>query len=80
MGWDVHAVKRASVWEFFQAWQGYVEANTPKEAAKLTEDEAEDLFAWIERDGGGPRLLSTQTYRLEDDHLVPAGVVSFMLI
>lgn len=79
MGWTVHDVKRSSVWEFFQAWQGYVDANTPKEAAKLTEEQADDLFEWIEQDSDRPEMLSTQTYRLEGLRLVPAGVVTFQV-
>jgi hypothetical protein len=48
MGWTSQEVKAASMWEFFAAWHGYVEANTPQDKAKLTEREAEELFAWIE--------------------------------
>jgi hypothetical protein len=77
MGWTVHDIKRASVWEFFAAWQGYVDANTPKEAARLTESEAVELFEWIERDYDGPRTLTTQTYWLDGVTLVPAGEVTF---
>lgn len=77
MGWTSQQVKAASMWEFFSAWHGYLEANTPQDKAKLTESEAEELFAWIEADNSGPRTLSTQTYLLDGDHLVPAGIVTF---
>lgn len=76
MGWTVHDVKAASMWEFYSAWHGFVEANSPKEAAKLTEAEADDLFDWIES-GSGPAVLSTQTYWLDGERLVPNGIVSF---
>ncbi|RYE50881.1 MAG: hypothetical protein EOP18_12830 [Rhizobiaceae bacterium] len=77
MGWTSQQVKAASMWEFFSSWHGYLDANTPQDKGKLTESEAEELFAWIEADNSGPRALSTQTYVLHDGHLVPAGVVTF---
>jgi len=77
MGWTVRSVKAASLWEFFAAWHGYVEANTPQDKAKLTESEADELFAWIEAGNSGPQVVSTQTYWLDGDRLVPAGVVTF---
>lgn len=79
MGWTVHDVKRASVWEFFAAWQGYVDANTPKQAAKLTAAEADELFEWIEQDQLVSKTLTTQTYWLDGAHLVPTGEVTFTL-
>lgn len=77
MGWPVSETKRSSMWEFFSAYHGFVEANTPKQAAKLTDSEADDLFAWIERDTAGPRVLSTMTYDLDGLTLVPSGRVTF---
>lgn len=76
MGWTVHDVKRASVWEFWTAFQGYVDANTPKEGAKLTPEQADDLFDWIDR-APTAATLSTETYKLDGLHLVPAGIVTF---
>ena len=66
-----------SLWQFFAAVNGYIEANSPKDGNKLSEAEADDLFDWIERDVGGPRVLSTQTYWWEGDWPEPAGVVTF---
>lgn len=77
MGWTVHEVKCASLWEFFAAWHGYVDANTSRDKAKLSDADAEDLFAWLEAGNDNPRALSTQTYWLDDGRLVPAGVVTF---
>lgn len=77
MGWTSQQVKAASMWEFFSAWHGYLDANTPQDKGKLTESEAEELFAWIEADNSGPRTLSTQTYLLDGGLLVPAGIVTF---
>lgn len=77
MGWSVHDVKRASVWEFFSAWQGYLDANTPKKKGVQTEEEAEALFERLTAKDRGPRTLSTQTYWLDGDRLVPAGIVTF---
>lgn len=78
MGWTVHDVKKASVWEFWQAFQGYVEANTPKQGNKLTESEraelAEDILAYGQSITSD---LSTQTYKLNGLRLVPAGIVTF---
>ena len=78
MGWTAQDVKAASMWEFFAAWNGYVDANTPQDKAKLTEAEADELFAWIDGDNSGPRSLSTQTYWLDGNQLVPSGVVTFI--
>lgn len=77
MGWSVHDVKQASVWEFFAALQGYVEANSPKETSKLTEQQADELFDWIDRADSRGNQFTTQTYWLDGERLVPAGVVSF---
>jgi hypothetical protein len=79
MGWTASDVKAASFWEFLSAWDGFLEANTPKDKSKLTEEEADELFAWIEGANDRPQILSTQTYRLDGDQLVPAGVVTFQL-
>ena len=78
MGWTVHDVKASSAWEFWTAFQGYVDANSPKQGNKLTESEraelAEDVLAYG-RAIAGP--LSTETYQLDGLHLVPAGIVTF---
>ena len=78
MGWDVHAVKRSSVWEFFSAFNGYVDANTPKQGNKLTEDDKDRIWERMqELDAPVGQQLSTQTYWLYGMHLVPAGIVTF---
>lgn len=78
MGWDVHAVKRSSVWEFFSAWQGYVDANTPKQSGKLSEDDKDRIWERMqELERPSSATLSTQTYTLDGLRLVPAGVVTF---
>lgn len=77
MGWTVHEVKRASMWEFFAAWHGYVDANTPKEKNKLTDTEADALFEWISADSAGAQYLTTQTYWWDERGPMPMGVVSF---
>ncbi len=58
------------------AFQGYVDANTPKEGNKLTAEQADELFEWIDRAPAGASL-STQTYKLDGLRLVPAGIVTF---
>lgn len=77
MGFTPQQVNDMSMWQFFAALNGFIEANSPKEGNKLTESEADDLFEWIERDGGGPRILSTQTYWWDERGPIPAGVVAF---
>lgn len=78
MGWSVHDVKRASVWEFFSAWQGFVDANSPKQGNKLSEEDKDRIWERMQ-ELEAPRFptLSTETYRLDGAHLVPAGVVTF---
>lgn len=81
MGWDVQAVKRSSVWEFFSAWQGYVEANTPKQSGKLSEGEKDRIWERMqELDASPPGQLSTQTYTLDGLRLVPAAIVTFEVL
>lgn len=78
MGWTVHDVKTSSVWEFFSAFNGYVDANTPKQSGKLSPDEADRIWERMqELDAPVGITLSTQTYTLDGRHLVPAGVVTF---
>lgn len=78
MGWNAQDVKAASLWEFFSAWNGFIEANTPKQGNKLSEDEKDRIWARMEQlDGAAPGKRSTQTYVLDGLRLVPAGVVTF---
>lgn len=78
MGWSVDQVKEATLWQFFAAWQGYVEANTPKQSGKLSEDEKDRIWERMqELDDVSPGEFSTQTYVLDGMRLVPAGVVTF---
>lgn len=78
MGFTPQQVDDMSMWQFFAALNGYIAANSPKEGNKLTESEADDLFAWIERDSV-PGKLRTQTYWIDEDtgELVPWRVVEF---
>jgi hypothetical protein len=64
------------MWQFFAALNGYVDANTPKDGNKLSEGEADDLFDWLERDTVAG-VLSTMTYWLDGDRLVPWRGVEF---
>jgi hypothetical protein len=41
-------VDRQSVWQMTAAWNGYVQAHSPKDGAKLSDSEADELFDWIE--------------------------------
>jgi len=78
MGWTVHDVKRASVWEFFMAWQGYVDANTPKQPNALSADDKDYIWSRMqELDAPSSTTLSTQTYVLDGPWLVPGEVVTF---
>lgn len=74
MGWTAEAVKASSVWEFWSAWNGYVQANTPKDGAKLSEAQAVDLFDWLEADMG-PVVKRTMTYWYDGERVVERGVV-----
>lgn len=81
MGWTVHDVKASSVWEFFSAFNGYLDANTPKQSGKLPEDDKELIWAEIQKRMAqldrSSATLSTQTYTIDGRQLVPAGVVTF---
>lgn len=76
MGWTVHDVKRSSIWEFFAAWHGYVDANTPKGGNKLSAAEKAELWADVEAYGlSAGKTLTTQTYWWDENGPVPMGVV-----
>lgn len=76
MGFTPQQVNAMSMWQFFAAMNGYVAANSPRDAGKLTEAEADDLFDWIER-GMGRGVRSTMTYWIDGDRLVPWRRVQF---
>lgn len=76
MGFTPRDVDDMSMWQFFAALNGYIEANTPKQGNKLSDAEAGDLFDWIERDAVAG-VLSTMTYWLDGDRLVPWRVVQW---
>lgn len=81
MGWTVQDVKASSVWEFWQAFQGYVDANTPKQNGKLSEDDKDRIWQRMqELEAPSDAVLSTQTYRLQGARLVADGVVTFASI
>ncbi len=77
VGYSPQQVRAMSMWQYFSALHGYIDANSPKDGNKLTDSEAEELFEWIERDSDGPRVLSTQTYWWDGEWPEPAGVVTF---
>jgi hypothetical protein len=78
MGWTVQDVKASSVWVFWTAVQGFVDANSPKQGNKLSEDEKDRIWERMqELETPTGEILSTQTYTLDGLHLVPAGIVTF---
>lgn len=78
MGWTVHEVKRSSMWEFFAALHGYVDANTSKVSNKLSSAEKADLWADVEAYGKiAGQALTTQTYWWDERGPVPMGVITF---
>ena len=77
MGLTPQQVNDMSMWQYFAALHGYIDANTPKDGNKLTDSQADELFDWIEQGESSAVELSTQTYWLDGLHLVPAGVVTF---
>jgi hypothetical protein len=46
-------VDKQSLWQFSAAWNGYVAANSPSDG-KLTEQQAQDLFDWIDAPSHAP--------------------------
>ncbi|SFV33167.1 hypothetical protein SAMN05216456_1907 [Devosia crocina] len=78
MGWTVAEVKRTSMWEFWAAWHGYVNANSPKEGNKLSESEKDYIWERLQEVDGSGGDLVTQTY-LWDGAFIPQGKVSFRL-
>ena len=48
MGFTPQQVGRMSVWQYLAALDGYVAANNPDAAKSLTDEEADELFEWLE--------------------------------
>lgn len=77
MGFTPQQVNAMSLWQWFAALNGYIEANSSKGGAKISDSEAEELFAWIDGGETGRRTLRTQTYWLDGERLVAGDVVTF---
>jgi hypothetical protein len=76
MGWTAEQVDRTSMWKFWASWHGYVKANSPKQANKLTEDQKDYIWERLQRTDDGPDEVSTQTY-LWDGAFQPQGIQTF---
>ena len=76
MGWSAADVDAASIWQFWAAWNGYVNANTPKEGAKLTEAQKDDLFDWLEA-SDEITVKRTMTYGWDGLRVVPRKAVEW---
>lgn len=47
MGWTVDDVKRASMWEFMAALDGYVKHHS-EDDGKMSAGEVDDVWAWMQ--------------------------------
>lgn len=74
MGWTAEQVDRTSMWKFWSAWNGYIAANTPAQAGKLTDADKDEIWADIEARTLPEGPLSTETY-LWEGSFVPQGRV-----
>jgi len=52
MGWTVSEVKASSFWEFMAAWSGFVRSKSMPEKGKLSDAEANELWAFIDGEDG----------------------------
>ncbi len=48
MGWSVDEVKRASMWEFMAALDGYIAHHSSEEDGKLSNSEVDELYEWLQ--------------------------------
>lgn len=76
MGWTVAEVKATSMWEFWSAWHGYIQANTPKQANKLSETEKDSIWERMIELEAPPGALRTQTYLWDGSVFCPQGEVT----
>lgn len=51
MGFTPQQVGRMSMWQFMAAAEGFVKANSPDKAGKMTSDEKDDLWEWMQSKG-----------------------------
>lgn len=70
-----------SVWQFFSALNGYIDANTPRERGKISsETEAEELFAWTLQGTRRAEIeASTWLYELDGLSLRKLEIISFVI-
>lgn len=52
MGWTVDDVKRASMWEFMAALDGYIAHHSSEEDGKLSAGDVDDVWAWMQSKEG----------------------------
>lgn len=48
MGFSPQQVQRMSMWQYFAAMDGFMKANDPNAGKKLSEQEADELWGWID--------------------------------
>lgn len=79
MGFSPQQVNQMSMWQYFAAVNGYIEANTPKDNAKLSASEVDELADWLYTGFEASRIVSTKTYLWGEDGPEFAGEVTFLL-
>lgn len=77
IGFSPEQVKDMSIWEFNAALVGYANAHSSADKNKLSEEEATDLFDWIEAGNDNAVVRSTIIYDWDGERLLPAGLVTF---
>ncbi len=47
MGFTPQQVNAMSMWQYFAALNGFIDANTPEDKKKMSTEEAEELYDWL---------------------------------
>lgn len=79
IGFTPQQVDQMSTWQLQAAVAGYVAAHNPAAKSKMSKAERDELFDWIEGLATDETVFSTMTYRLDGEHLVEAGTVTFRI-
>ncbi|QFT69603.1 hypothetical protein FIU93_22650 [Labrenzia sp. THAF35] len=51
MGFTPQQVNQMSMWQYMAALDGYIRANSPDDQSRLSDKEADEIFAWMKERG-----------------------------
>lgn len=77
MGWTPQQVDQMSLWQWMAAVEGFNAANSPRDGNRLSADEADSLFAWVDAVPANDRMLRLVIYDWDGARPVRRGEIEF---